>query len=152
MKRAVGRQHVSHKLRRDDDHLKSPAPIPIQRCSSSFASSGTRELREEHEQHSVASRSREKSRRSHHVLPGEVRDVRQVHVGRLRPPRGVRPPADPRRPALCLPQLAWRGPGRRRRRRGGDRLVHLLVLYHVMGARIPCGGGSRRAQASLVAC
>ena len=57
-----------------------------------------------------------------HVLPGEVRHLRQAHVGGLRPPRRVRARADPRGPALRLPGLARRRPARReegrRRRRG----------------------------------
>ena len=57
-----------------------------------------------------------------HVLPGEVRHLRQAHVGGVRPPRRVRARADPRGPALRLPGLARRRParrqeGRRRRRR-----------------------------------
>jgi hypothetical protein len=84
------------------------------------------------------------------VLPGEVRDVRQVHLVRLRPPCRLRAPADPRGPALCLPRLARSDPGRwrRRRRRRGVSLVHLLVRDHVMRARLPSGGSTDGAEAS----
>jgi hypothetical protein len=63
-------------------------------------------------------------RRGEHVLPGEVRDVRQVHVGRVRPPRRVRAPPDPRGPALRLPRLAGGRPRRRQGGGGGGRLRH----------------------------
>jgi hypothetical protein len=102
----------------------------------------------------TASACQQGSQRSH-VLPGEVRDVRQVHLVRLRPPCRLRALADPRGPALCLPRLARSDPGqrqdgcwRRRRRRRGVSLVHLLVRDHVMRARLPSGGSTDGAEAS----
>ena len=57
--------------------------------------------------------------RRHHVLPGEVRHLRQADMGGVRPARRVGARADPGGPALRLPRLARRRPrreeGRRRR-------------------------------------
>ena len=65
------------------------------------------------------------------MLPGEVRDVRQVDVGRVRPPRGVGAQPDRRRPALRLPRLAGRRrQGRRRRHRRRRRGLVVQRLHH----------------------
>ena len=75
-----------------------------------------------------------------HVLPGEVRHLRQAHVGGVRPPRRVRARADPRGPALRLPRLAGGRPRRRqgggggRLRRSGGVFVHLRLHHPVRDA------------------
>lgn len=67
-----------------------------------------------------------------HVLPGEVRVVRQVHLGGLRPPRRLRAPPDSPGPALRLPRLAGRCPGRRQGGRRGGAFVHVCLHHPVI--------------------